>query len=224
MRKINRRNFLKVTGVLAAASALAACGGSSTSTAGSTGSTAGSAASADGAKAYNELTVGTDNTDLKADLKIISHRTDLIDDGTFDGYVAAFQKLYPNITIKYEGITDYANDMTTRLTSNDWGDLCMIPTNIPLTELGDYFEPLCALSDIENDYNFASNRAYNGSVYGIPPPAMHRASSTTRRFLRLPASPPCPRPRTSSWMTCRRSRTTILPLIPCTPTTPPAGP
>ena len=33
MRKINRRNFLKVTGVLAAASALAACGGSSTSTA-----------------------------------------------------------------------------------------------------------------------------------------------------------------------------------------------
>ena len=29
MRKINRRNFLKVTGVLAAASALAACGGSS---------------------------------------------------------------------------------------------------------------------------------------------------------------------------------------------------
>ena len=33
MRKINRRNFLKVTGVLAAASALAACGGSSTSVA-----------------------------------------------------------------------------------------------------------------------------------------------------------------------------------------------
>jgi len=43
MRKINRRNFLKVTGVLVAASALAACGGNSTSTAGSTGSTAGSA-------------------------------------------------------------------------------------------------------------------------------------------------------------------------------------
>ena len=64
MRKINRRNFLKATGVLAAASALAACGGNSTSTAGSTGSSAaGSAASADGAKAYNELTVGTDNTD-----------------------------------------------------------------------------------------------------------------------------------------------------------------
>ena len=75
MRKINRRNFLKVTGVLAAASALAACGGSSTSTAGSTGSTAGSAASADGAKAYNELTVGTDNTDMKASRKEDRQRT-----------------------------------------------------------------------------------------------------------------------------------------------------
>ena len=65
MRKINRRSFLKATGILAAASALAACGGGSSSTAGSTGSTAGStagsAAGADGAKAYNELTVGTDN-------------------------------------------------------------------------------------------------------------------------------------------------------------------
>ena len=101
MRKINRRNFLKATGVLAAASALAACGGSSSSTAGSAGSAAGSAAGADGAKAYNELTVGTDNTDLKAELKIISHRTDLIDDGTFDGYVAAFQKL--NSTILKKG-------------------------------------------------------------------------------------------------------------------------
>ena len=147
MRKINRRNFLKAAGVVAAASALAACGGSS-STAGSTGSTAGSAAGADGAKAYNELTVDTDNTDLKAELKVLSNRTDLIDDGTFDGYIAEFQKQYPNITIKYEGMTNYADDMTTRLTSKDWGDVCMIPTTIPLTELGDYFEPLCALSDI----------------------------------------------------------------------------
>mgnify|MGYP000367475927 CR=1 FL=1 len=223
MRKINRRNFLKVTGVLAAASALAACGGSSTSTAGSTGSTAGSAASADGAKAYNELTVGTDNTDLKADLKIIS----TVPTSSMTAPLTLRCRIPEAVSQHHHqvrGITDYANDMTTRLTSNDWGDLCMIPTNIPLTELGDYFEPLCALSDIENDYNFASNRAYNAACTASPPPAMHRASSTTRRFLRLPASPPCPRPRTSSWMTCRRSRTTILPLIPCTPTTPPAGP
>lgn len=144
------------------ASLLAGCGGSQT----------GGSQTAEGAESslptYNELTVGTDYTDLKADLKFISHRTDLVDDGTFAGYVAEFQKMYPNITISYEGITDYANDMTTRLTSNDWGDICMIPTTIPLPELSDYFYAMCDLSAIENDYNFADNRAYNGKVYGIP--------------------------------------------------------
>ena len=144
------------------ASLLAGCGGSQN----------GGSQTAEGAEsslpAYNELTVGTDYTDLKADLKFISHRTDLVDDGTFAGYVAEFQKMYPNITISYEGITDYANDMTTRLTSNDWGDICMIPTTIPLPELSDYFYAMCDLSAIENDYNFADNRAYNGKVYGIP--------------------------------------------------------
>lgn len=144
------------------ASLLAGCGGSQN----------GGSQTAEGAEsslpAYNELTVGTDYTDLKADLKFITHRTDLVDDGTFAGYVAEFQKMYPNITISYEGITDYANDMTTRLTSNDWGDICMIPTTIPLPELSDYFYAMCDLSAIENYYNFADNRAYNGKVYGIP--------------------------------------------------------
>lgn len=146
------------------ASLLAGCGGQS----GQSSSSQSTDAAETGLPAYNELTVGEDYTDLKADLKFISHRTDLIDDGTFDGYVAEFQKLYPNITISYEGITDYANDMTTRLTSNNWGDICMIPTTIPLPELGDYFYPMCDLSAIEADYNFADNRAYDGKVYGIP--------------------------------------------------------
>ena len=155
MRKINRRNFLKAAGVLSAAvagSLLAGCGGSDT----------GAGAAASDLPAYNELIVGTDHTDLTATIKVINHRTDLIQDGTFDGYVAEFQKLYPNITIEYEGITDYAGDMTTRLTSQEWGDVCMIPTTIPLTELGDYFYPMCDLSGIQEDYNFAANRAFDG--------------------------------------------------------------
>lgn len=148
------------------ASLLAGCGGSSSSFAAS--ASADSSEAASGVPAYNELKVGEDYTDLTADIKIISQRTDLIGDGTFDGYVAEFQKLYPNITISYEGITDYANDMTTRLTSNDWGDICMIPTTIPLTELGDYFYKLCDLDAINDEYNFAANRAYGQDVYGIP--------------------------------------------------------
>lgn len=152
------------------ATLLAGCGSSASSAAASTGSTGGDSATAEasGVPAYNTLTVGEDYTDLTASLKVLTNRTDLLEDGTLDNYVAEFNKLYPNITIKYEGMTDYANDMTTRLTSNDWGDICMVPTTIPLTELGDYFQPLCQVSDIENEYNFATNRSFDGTVYGIP--------------------------------------------------------
>lgn len=44
----------------------------------------------------------------------------------------------------------------------------MIPTTILLPDLNMYFHPMCALSEIESDYNFATNRAYDGQVYGIP--------------------------------------------------------
>ena len=152
-----------------AATLLAGCGGGSGSSAAA--STAGgdsASAEASGVPSYASLKVGEDYTDLKADLKLISHRTDLIADGTFDNYVAEFQKMYPGINIKYEGITDYVGDMTTRLTSNDRGDICMIPTTIPLTELGDYFQVLCQLDEIKDEYNFADNRAVGQDVYGIP--------------------------------------------------------
>lgn len=152
-----------------AATLLAGCGGGSGSSAAASAAGGDSAsAEASGVPSYASLKVGEDYTDLKADLKLISHRTDLIADGTFDNYVAEFQKMYPGINIKYEGITDYVGDMTTRLTSNDWGDICMIPTTIPLTELGDYFQVLCQLDEIKDEYNFADNRAFGQDVYGIP--------------------------------------------------------
>ena len=72
-----------------AATLLAGCGG------GSGSSAAASTAETSNVPSYASLKVGEDYTDLKADLKLISHRTDLIQDGTFDGYVAEFQKLNP---------------------------------------------------------------------------------------------------------------------------------
>jgi len=116
---------------------------------------------------YASLKVGEDYTDITAELRVITHRTDIIDT-TFAKYIEEFNKLYPNVKITYEGITNYADDMTTRLSSSSWGDICMIPTTVELPRLSDYFHPLCPLSEIEADYNFASNRAYDGTVYGIP--------------------------------------------------------
>ena len=46
MKKISRRDFLKVTGLMGAAAALTACGGSASSTAASTASSAAGSAAA----------------------------------------------------------------------------------------------------------------------------------------------------------------------------------
>ncbi len=117
---------------------------------------------------YSDLKVGEDFKDLNAEIKFLTHRTDLVENGTFSKYLEKFSELYPGITVNYEAITDYAESVTTRLTNSNWGDVSMIPTTIPMPELGDYYYAMTDLADIENDYNFADNRAYDGKVYGIP--------------------------------------------------------
>lgn len=115
----------------------------------------------------DQLTLGEDYTDLTADLRFITHRTDIVDT-VFQEYITSFQQLYPNISITYESITDYATDMITRLSTPDWGDICMIPAAVPKTETSNYFAPLGSVSDLEGTYNFMNERSYQGTVYGIP--------------------------------------------------------
>ena len=67
----------------------------------------------------DQITLGEDYTDISADLHFLTNRTDIIDT-TFADYIAAFQKMYPNVNIEYEGITDYATGVTTRLSTRDW--------------------------------------------------------------------------------------------------------
>lgn len=115
---------------------------------------------------YKSIDLETGDSDLKADLKVITHRTDLVDT-TFEEYAQEFQKLYPNVTISFEGITNYADDMTTRLTSGDWGDICMIPTTVNKSEFSTYFEPICNYDDMKDSYEFLGDKMFDGKVYGI---------------------------------------------------------
>lgn len=117
----------------------------------------------------DQIKLGEDYTDVKADLKFLTHKTDVIDT-TFKEYISEFQKLYPNINIEYEGITDYANDITTRLSTGDWGDICMIPTTVDKDELGTYFVKLGDQSKLGETYvsDWLNNFTYQGTVYGVP--------------------------------------------------------
>lgn len=135
---------------------LAACGPSETST-----------GSNDEVIDFATVKLGEDYTDIKADLKFLTHKTDAVDD-VFQEYIREFQKLYPNVTITYEGITNYADDIMTRLTTRDWGDICMIPTAIDKNELGNFFVSYGDKAELEKNYILLNNYSYGGKVYGMP--------------------------------------------------------
>lgn len=115
----------------------------------------------------DQIKVGEDYKDIKADITILTDRTDIVDT-TYKGYAEEFMKIYPNIKVTYEGITDYAESVTLRLTNGDWGDICFIPDSVEKSEFSNYFIPLGDHSVLDNIYNFVTEKTYDGKVYGIP--------------------------------------------------------
>lgn len=117
----------------------------------------------------DQIKLGEDYTDISADLRFLTHKTDQVDD-TFAEYITEFQKMYPNINIEYEGITNYADDITTRLTTGDWGDICMVPTAIDKDELENYFVNFGTKEQLGAIYDerMLNNYAYENNVYGVP--------------------------------------------------------
>lgn len=136
---------------------------------GTAGNTDGTDTGSDTSKipAIDSIKLGEDYKDLSATIKVLTHRTDLVDT-TFKDYISEFQKLYPNIKIEYEGVTNYADDVTIRLTTGDWGDIMMIPTTVDKKELPNLFQTFGTSDAIGTSYQFLNNFALDGQVYGIP--------------------------------------------------------
>ncbi|MDD4095203.1 MAG: ABC transporter substrate-binding protein [Oscillospiraceae bacterium] len=115
----------------------------------------------------DKLELGKDYKDIKADIKVITHRTDIVDTVLAD-YVKEFQKLYPNVKITYEAITDYSQTITTRLTTPNWGDICMIPGDVDKPAFSTYFISFGDQTKLSEKYIFLNDKSFDGKVYGIP--------------------------------------------------------
>ena len=82
------------------------------------------------------------------------------------GYVEKFQETYPNVTIEYDLVTDYAENALLRVGTTDW-TIMGIP-NVDPDELSKYFVPLGSLEVLSQKYRFMSGKAYDGICYGMP--------------------------------------------------------
>lgn len=119
---------------------------------------------------YKDIKLGETGKDIKANLKLFSHRTDMLKKDypgtTWDQYIAEFNKMYPNIKVTVEANSDYANSAMTRLQGGDWGDIMMIPA-VDRAELQNYFISYGSLGDMDKEVKYAVNQSYQKKVYGV---------------------------------------------------------
>ncbi|BFV55433.1 hypothetical protein KCMC57_up05370 [Kitasatospora sp. CMC57] len=106
----------RLAGAFAALAALTAagCGGG--------GTTTGGAAAAP-----------SDPGSVSGGIKVLTHRTDLVKNGEMDAYTAEFNKTYPHVKVKFEGITNYESEVKIRLNTEDYGDVLMIPAAVAIS-------------------------------------------------------------------------------------------
>lgn len=114
----------------------------------------------------DNIKIGEDYTDLEASIKILTNRTDIVD-SVYKGYAEEFKKIYPNIDITYEGVTDYEQSLILRLSTGDWGDICFIPTSVDKTELPNYFISYGDTQTLNQIYRFCDEMTYQGQQYGL---------------------------------------------------------
>ena len=126
---------------------------------------------------YTDIKLGEDYTDITADIKLLTNRTDLLDSEykgkTWDDYLTEFNKDYPNIKVKVDGLTDYSSDSLLRLQGGNWGQIMMIP-EIDKSELSEYFISYGTLSDVSTQLKYPNRWLYGGEVYGVPITAVGR--------------------------------------------------
>ena len=100
------------------------------------------------------------------EITVLTQRTDLVDNVFLD-YKKEFEKLYPDVTVKFEAITDYEGEVTTRLSTEDYGDVLVIPNTVTRDQLPQFFEPLGKVDDLKKTYRFVDEQSYDGVGYGI---------------------------------------------------------
>jgi len=110
-----------------------------------------------------------DSSTPSGSISVLTWRTDLVEDGTFDKYVQEFKAKYPDVKdVKVEGVTDYEGTVKTRMNTDDYGDVLAIPGSVTPDQLPDFFEPLGDQAEMEKEYRWLNDKSFEGKSYGIP--------------------------------------------------------
>lgn len=84
-------------------------------------------------------------------------------------YKEAFEKKYPNVTVRYTTYHDYENEVRERIQTGDYGDVLYVPSFWVNEVYGEYLEPLGSIEELSEKYDFLEKGwVRDGVIYGIP--------------------------------------------------------
>lgn len=107
----------------------------------------------------------TNESKLSGSITVLTHRTDMTE--VFNAYKEKFEKEHPGTTINFESVTDYQNTLTTRMSTKDYGDVLMMPSNISKDKFKDFYLPMGTREELNQKYSYLDNFDYEGTVYGL---------------------------------------------------------
>src|SRR4051812_33199630 len=100
------------------------------------------------------------------EILVLTNRTDLVDTKLQD-YKKTFEAKYPDVTVKFEALTDYEGEVKTRMNTKDYGDVLLIPNSVSVADYPDFFEPIGSTDELGKTYRFVNEAAVDGTAYGL---------------------------------------------------------
>ncbi|QIJ65211.1 ABC transporter substrate-binding protein [Streptomyces sp. JB150] len=123
--------------------------------------------SGQGAASGETAKAPADPAEASGTIKVLTHRTDLVQNGTMDAYAAEFNKTYPDVKVTFEALTDYEGEVKIRMNTDDYGDVLMIPAAVAKNDYPTFFAPLGTTGELGDKYRFSDKAEVGGKVYGI---------------------------------------------------------
>src|SRR4051794_40483827 len=84
---------------------------------------------------------------ITGEITVLTNRTDLAET-TLPAYAKKFEAKYPGTKVSFEAVTNYEGDVTTQLSSGDYGDVLLVPNTVAVDQLGQFFEPLGSTDEL----------------------------------------------------------------------------
>ncbi|KOT78374.1 sugar ABC transporter substrate-binding protein [Streptomyces rimosus subsp. pseudoverticillatus] len=120
-----------------------------------------------GAPSGETATAPSDPNAVSGHITVLTHRTDLVQNGVLKRYAAEFRRTYPKVEVEFEGITDYEGEVRIRMNTEDYGDVLMIPSSIAKDNYPQFFAPLGRTTAMSKRYRFTGRTDVGGTTYGI---------------------------------------------------------